>query len=324
MDELEVPDLLAGRRVEADQALGVEVVAEAVAAVPVVRRRADRQVDVAEFRVAAHHGPDVRVAAVRPGPVFPGLDPRLVSLRNRVEDPLLLARTDIESADVPRRHLLAGRAVEDRGTDDDRVADDHRRRDDRVDPALDGPPEPLRQVDLAALAEVAHRLAGVGVDRPEPGLVRRHQDPGLLAVRPVADAAVVVAQVRRPAGAPVLRVEHPLLLAGLPVDRGHLSERGRGVERAADHQWRHLVRARLRHPVSVRGLGVVGRLPAPCHLEVGDVVPVDLLERRVLRAAVIAAVGRPVAGADPVLGPGRCRCQGQQRPNQRRCRESSL
>ena len=316
VDELEVPHLLAGRRVEADQALG--------AAVPVVRRRAGGQVDVAEFRVAAHHGPDVRVATVRPGFVLPRLYPRFVPLGNRVEDPLLFAGTDVESADVPRRHLLPGRAIEDRGTDDDRVADDHRRRNDRVDPALHRPPEPDRQVDLASFAEVSDRLARVGVDGPEVRLVRRHEDPRLLAVRPVADAAVVVAEVRGPALPPVLRVEHPLLFAGLPVDRGHLAERRRRVKHTADHERGHLVGARPEHPVPLGGLGVVRGIPAPDDLEFGDVVPVDLVERGVLRAAVVAAVGRPVAGADAVLGRGRYRPDDQQRRHQRRCHESSL
>ena len=241
-----------------------------------------------------------------------------------MEDPLLLAGTDVEAADVAGRHLLARRPVEDRGTDDRRVADDHRRRDDRVDAALHRPPESYGQVDLASFAEAPDRFAGVGVDRPQVRLVRRHQDARLLAVRPVADPAVVVAEVRGPALPPVLRVEHPLLLAGLPIDRGHLAERGRRVEHAADHERGHLVGARPEHPVPFDGFRVVRGIPTPDDLEIRDVVPVDLVERRVLRAAVVAAVGRPVAGVEAVLGPGRCRGESQQRRHQHRRRESSL
>ena len=46
----------------------------------------------------------------------------------------------------------------------------------------------------------------------------------------------------------------------------------------------------------------VGRLPAPRELEVGEVAGVDLIERRALRAAEVAAVGAPLAVRGTVLG----------------------
>ena len=73
MDQLEVPDALAGARVEADQAIGEEIVAGAVAAVEIAGRRLDRDVDVAEFLVGAQRRPGAGVAGVLPGVVLPGL-----------------------------------------------------------------------------------------------------------------------------------------------------------------------------------------------------------------------------------------------------------
>ena len=51
---LEVPDALARSGVEADEALGEEVVAGTVPAIVIVSRSADRQIDIAQFGIGAH------------------------------------------------------------------------------------------------------------------------------------------------------------------------------------------------------------------------------------------------------------------------------
>ena len=61
---LEVPDPLPGSGVQAHEAFGEQVVAGTMAAVEVVGRRAERQVDVARLLVNRHERPDVRVAGV--------------------------------------------------------------------------------------------------------------------------------------------------------------------------------------------------------------------------------------------------------------------
>ena len=58
-----------------------------MAAVEVVGRRADRQVDVAELLVGAHRRPDVGVAGFLPGILLPGLVAELARLRDGVEGP---------------------------------------------------------------------------------------------------------------------------------------------------------------------------------------------------------------------------------------------
>ena len=100
MHELVVPQSLTGRGIHGDEALGKQVVAQPMPAVPVVRRRADRQIDDSEFEVGAHDGPHVGVAGVGPGVILPRLDAVLVSLRNRVESPHLLTGTDIVGPNV--------------------------------------------------------------------------------------------------------------------------------------------------------------------------------------------------------------------------------
>ena len=113
-DELVVPDLLAGRRVEAHEAVAIEAVSGAMAAVVVVGRRADRQIDVAELLVGAHRRPDVGVAGFLPGVLLPGLDAGLACLRNRVEGPKQAAGTDVEAAHVARRRRPLPPPVHDR------------------------------------------------------------------------------------------------------------------------------------------------------------------------------------------------------------------
>ena len=60
-------------RVEADDGFGVQIVALARAAVPIVARRADRQIDQTAAIVDAERRPDVRVASRLPRFVRPRL-----------------------------------------------------------------------------------------------------------------------------------------------------------------------------------------------------------------------------------------------------------
>ena len=73
-DELVVPYLLAGRRLDADKTVAVETVSGAMPALVVVGRRADRRIDIAELLVGTHGRPDVRIARLLPGVLLPGFD----------------------------------------------------------------------------------------------------------------------------------------------------------------------------------------------------------------------------------------------------------
>ena len=54
----------------------------------------------------------------------------------------------------------------------------------------------------------------------------------------------------------------------------------------------------------------VGRLPAPGHLEIGEVAAVDLIERRILGGALVRGVAVPLAAAGAALRPGVIGCRG--------------
>ena len=126
-DRLEMPLAFARLAVERNEALGEQVVPQPVAAVPVVGRRAEGQIDEPEVFVRGDQRPHVRVARVLPGIVLPGLVPELPRLRNRVEGPAQLASHRIEAADVSGRRVGMVRRVRDRRADDHGVAADHDR-----------------------------------------------------------------------------------------------------------------------------------------------------------------------------------------------------
>ena len=314
---LEVPHALAGPDVEGDEALGEEVVAEAVAAVVVVGRRAGRQVDVAELVVDAEGGPDVGAAGVAPRVVQPGVDPEVVGLRDGTERPPRIARAGVDSLHPAGRLLARDRLIGDghRGHDDV-VGDDGGRVD--ADPGMalvvHGAPavarDAGRQVDAAVVAEAARRLAGRGVDGQQVAVGGAVEDARLVAVGPVGQAADAVAAGvdGEPRSPDHVRVVDPADGAGARVERRGEPEGRDDVDDPVHHQRGGLhvenaeVLVNLAQRVEVECL--VGRTPAPGDLQIVEVGRVDLIEARVLRAAEVAAVGGPLAVGRPVLRGG--------------------
>ena len=224
-----------------------------------------------------------------------------------MERPEVLAGSHVEPADIPPWRLLVGDPlirgdVVDIGADDDHVVDDDRRRVpvegwERADES-----EP--KIDLARLTEPGVVFAGARVQRHELRSERR-QHPRRLAVGPVRDAP------RLAHAHPVVRPGVPDHLPGGRIQRGDGAQAGAEVEHPACHQ-----RGGLRADRSARRVAVadgVGddRLP-PDDLHVGDVIGVDLVERRVLRAGLVGRVGRPLCGLGG-RGRGDAHQQGQGR-----------
>src|SRR4029079_8250852 len=171
--ELEGPLLLAGREIDADQALAVQVVARALAAVIIRGRRLDRQVYEPEFLVDADLGPHAGVAVDRPRVVQPGVVAFFTGPGNRVKRPDQLAGARVEGAGQPLAVVAGpdGHSFLHRRTDEDGVADDGRRgveadlpglQIDRLAVAVD---DADLEIDDAVLAEALHRHAGLRVER---------------------------------------------------------------------------------------------------------------------------------------------------------------
>ena len=316
MNELVVPDPFAGPDVEADDALGEEVVARPVAAVPVVGGDLGRQVEVAQLLVDRELRPDAGVAGVAPRLVFPGLDPEVVSLRHDVEDPEPLAGPRVVSADVAWRGRVSGFD----GRDD--LGHHHVVRNDgaRHAPHLRaGAVDVLRQIHVAAVAESVQRDPRLRIERDEPPVAHVVEDPLLIAVGPPGHPAAgalwptcrIVFGTR-----PRRRREEPDRLPGGGIDGGHLAGPGRRIEHAAHHERRRLeVEERPR-------IGVLGP-PAPGHLEIVDVAGVDLIQRGVLGVPAVARVEPPFARRRPRIARRRDRPRResrQARPQVTACR----
>ena len=194
MQRLEVPHAFAGRRVERDDRLGVQVVAGPRAAVVVAGRLLGGQVDVTELLVGAEQRPNTAVAGVRPRVLEPGLVAGLAGPRHDVKRPQLLARAHVVAAHVVGRHFFRRelRFVQDVGSrgrharHDDDVAHDERAA--RPAPARDGALESLREVHLAAVAEVRVALARLRVQRDE-ARADVGDDACVGAIGPIGEAA---------------------------------------------------------------------------------------------------------------------------------------
>ena len=170
--EIEVPEVvvhelvepleLPGRGVEGDDAVGVEVVALAVAAVVVGRRRAGRREHEAALFVDREERPHVGPGPVLPAVAFPGLDAGLPRARHRVERPQQLAGARVPAADVAveaeARRLLAVVAARD-----DDVLEDGRRREEG-DAAVHVAANLGLEVDRSGVAELGDRRAGLRVE----------------------------------------------------------------------------------------------------------------------------------------------------------------
>ena len=133
-----------------------------------------------------------------------------------------------------------------------------------------------------------NRNAGLGVERNQMIAGRDRQDALVaFAVGPVRDAAARSLARRHFAALAFVHSPHPQLFARLRIDGDDRAAHPRlRVHHAVHHQRRHL------HVVVGTRAEVVGLEP-PGDAQVLGVVFVDLIERRVLRAARLAGVRAP-------------------------------
>ena len=166
MDELLKPFQLAGRGVEGDEGVAVEVPALAIGAVEVGGRRSRRREHQAAREVDGHVRPRVRARAVLPALAFPRLDAGLARSRNRVKRPQQLPAARIPAPNVAVE-AGARRAFAVAASGDDDVAEDDRRRIEHEEP-VHVAADTLFQVEVTALAEAGHDGAGLRIERDHP------------------------------------------------------------------------------------------------------------------------------------------------------------
>jgi len=267
-DALEMPDALAGAGVERQHAVGEQVIAVAVDAVEIERRRAGGGEHHRVLLVHRDAGPGIRAADERVGVRRPCVVREFAGQRNRVEHPAELACVDVERANVSRgtRQRLGNAAAHDQ------QVLEYRARRARADAA-----EAFAQVDAPVSAEGRDRHARLPIDGPQPVAVSDEH-----AVLVNRDAAMTETRTARRAAA---RIELPDLAAGCGIHRHHFQRRRCRVEHAVhDH----------RVALHLRALECIMRVVGPRDLQLPDVVPVDVRERRVADV-VHTAMHRPLS-----------------------------
>src|SRR5688572_21053742 len=253
VNELLMPDSLAGARIDRDERVGEQVVALAIAAVEVVARAAESDERDAVLLVNSELAPVVPAAAQLPMALWPRLVAELAFVRNDMEDPRELSGPHVVGMDV------RGRAAVVRSTgqrDDEEVLEDAT--------GITGPHRTCR-LPIHRVAEIDTTVVAEG--RDDLTVLRIHRDDlAALQVDEAAVGSIGALPVVHPARA---RRRHaflaPDLLAGRGIDRG---------ERAGPNGSVH-------HAVDDDGVedAVAGDRKTPRHVELRDVLRVDLIQR---------------------------------------------
>ena len=287
--ELLEPLQRAGRGIERDQAVAVEVLALAIAAVEVGGGRSGRRKDEAALDVDGQVRPGVRARAVLPAVALPRLDARLAGARHGVKRPQQLAAARVPAANVAVESR-ARRAFAVAAAGDDDVAVDDRRRVEH---------EGARRRRRGCFA--SDRRSRPRRSRRRRRRSSRRAPPSGRRARPSRGEP---ASSRHPASTPRRacssgrwrRTSRP----ALPVSGSSANtvEPAGQVHQAVDDEGRDL---------EVAAAGV----ERPGLLQVLDVLPGDLTQGRVALCTGVMPEGRPVACARGRLS-GRSRCRGGQ------------
>ena len=225
MHALKMPKPLARTRIQRQQRVGIEIVAQAVASVKVHHGRTRGHVHNAVRRIQSHACPVVRCARRQPRVRRPRLSTGLARMRNRVKGPNELARAHIKRADVSRWRRMRFRIP---SAHDDQVLVHHARsgQGNRLLQVVAA--QPLAQIDAALLAKRGDGLARLPIQT-----IQKIHDPGedafFLAVGPVSNAAGRLRTAH--AG-----VELPLQLAGRGIHGNHFLRGCVGIQRASHNQ----------------------------------------------------------------------------------------
>ena len=235
VDDLIVPRTFAGQASDAHERVGKDIVTEPVPTVHVAGRRRQRQIGQPLLLVGADERPQVRLAAVRPGVVLPGLAANLARTRNRIERPSRLAGAHVEGLHDPRRRLFAHRPVRHRAAgphaDDDDVAADLGHAGPRIPGRARTETRP--QVDPALVAERRQRrpVRGSSAIRYSPRITKRRRSvPSAQYATPRALSPRSPCPVRRK------RFLDPERLARARMKRLDQPDGVRAVQHTANHQ----------------------------------------------------------------------------------------
>ena len=315
MHRLVIPAALAGLGIDRDDTVGEEVRPGPEGAVIIVGGLFDGQIDQPQFGIGAVLRPVADIAGGLGRAVQPGLVALLALARHGMEYPEPLAGPDVEAADetldVPgdgdrgrmrRAHHHDIAHHQRRGMQADLLA---RTLAVQVDVLVVVPLE----IDHAVRAETRIGLAGLRIQRDQLIADGDVEDAFRIAVAPIADAMAAAGTRRVDPALALVEIKAPFYRAGARIQRQHGAlEAGGGIEHTVHHQRRRL-------QIDVARLGM-----APGRFEPAEIRGIDLGQRRIAQALLVAAIAFPFAVGGVItngLLAHRLRC-GQRRGKRRR------
>ena len=281
MNELEVPQALAGPRIQRNKGVGEQILAVPVPAVEVGACGFRGGVYDAPLHIHCDAGPVRGAPRVFQIAFRPGLRPEFPRTGQSMEDPDAFAGPRVERNDRPG-HVLRYPYAENKHVFKDISA----RVQAHVRTAF--PVDAVAYMEPAAFAERGDRLARLCVEGVQPGAFRREDAP-VFSVFPVYEASLTAAALVHAAvvGIGFVGIEGPQMFARCGVERRHFAGRGSRVQHAVHDEVVGLV------------LALFSRIVTPRHFQQVDILCVDLVEQGILVAARMAEIIRPVrTGAD--------------------------
>src|SRR6185312_6921006 len=187
VNDLEMPEALAGARVERQQRIAEEVVALAIGTIEVEAWSAERNERDAMFRVDGHFAPTMDAANGLPRVGRPGVVTGFPGVRDRVELPDQLPCANVVRMDIGRVRVVAGAS---RGQWDNHQIFEDTAGVAGLERAGRVAVESYAEVAAPVAAEAFDRLAGTGVDSREiPAVDIEQAAVGAVGAFPVIGAA---------------------------------------------------------------------------------------------------------------------------------------
>src|SRR5262249_36178922 len=199
---------------------------------------------------------------------------------------------NIECMNITARRLLFHWRIAYRRAHNDNITAHDGRRGNCVVAGILGILDRPGEVHSSVIPEVRDNLAGLCVNRDQVSVAGSDEDSLDLAVSPIGYSSVDETEIGWMPGLVALGVIHPDRLAGLGVDCCHLTKRRADIEGAADHQRRRFMPEGKQTLILLDELEI-RRGPAPGDFEGLDIGGIDLVKRRVLCIAAVAAKVAP-------------------------------
>ena len=163
MNRLKVPNPFSRGCVQRQNAIGKEIGPLPVATPEIERRRAGGQKHQTPLLVHRDSAPGIRATGPLPGIRGPGVVAVFARMRDGVEDPTHLARTDVVGSDVTGCRWP--RTFGNRRPKNQKVAINCPR-STRVHEEMPGrPPQSITEIDRSVLAKIGNRFPGLGIQR---------------------------------------------------------------------------------------------------------------------------------------------------------------